>query len=382
MKYRHWGAVLSLATLNGCGGGGGVNSASSCPLLQPGSCTTPPPSAPAPVPLLEVQTLTTYTSVGGAQKLEETYKLPTPPAGAPTPVPLPPPVKTGELYTAGQLPVGSSAVNISYDPRSAVFAVEFNVEDIKVTPRFQDPAHRTDFGPNITPQGDVPDLAQLLYLESGTSGTDLSDIQTFFYETPGTKTRYVTLAGYVRNFRSGAVDKDFVINRTRGVVAFGNQSRASDVPTKGTATYSGSMLASLVSIDVDSNPGRSRFEWVNGTASVSVDFGKGTVATSFQGKVVPTASVFEGSPFGSMTAPNTGAAFSASGTAKFDTSGLSYAGKIDTASFAGSAVNMAASSLDGTFYGPGAAETGGAFRVVGATPDTRVDFLGAFTGVK
>lgn len=43
---------------------------------------------------------------------------------------------------------------------------------------------------------------------------------------------------------------------------------------------------------------------------------------------------------------------------------------------------MAASSLDGTFYGPGAVETGGAFRIVGATPDTRVDFLGAFTGVK
>ena len=379
MKYRYLGAVLSLAALSGCGGGGGgVNSASSCPLLQGGTCSAPPPSAPTPVPLLEVQTTTTYTSVGGIQKLEEDYKLPIVNGS-----PAPPPVKSGELYTADQPPAASDKIIISYDPRGAVFSVEFDVDDIAVSPRFQDPAHRTDFGPNVTPQGNVPDLPQLAYLEAGTSGTDSTDIETFFYEKPGSKTRYVTLAGYVRNFRNGPVDKDFVINRTRGVVAFGNQSRASDVPSKGTATYSGSMLASLVSIDIDANPsGRSRFEWVDGTASVSVDFGKGTVATSFQGTVVPTQSVFEGSPFGSMAAPHSGAAFGAIGTAKFDSSGIVYAGKIDAASFAGSSVNMAASSLDGTFYGPGAVETGGAFRIVGATPDTRVDFLGAFTAVK
>jgi len=379
MNHRACGAFVAILALSACGGGGGgVNSASSCSFVTTGPCTTPPPdpgsSTPAPVPLFEGDAAATYTAVGGAQKLVESYFEPD--GGGQ-------PARGGELYTAGQLPLASKTVAISYDPRNAVFSVEFNVEDIDVTPRFQDPAHRTDFGPNLTPQGGVPDLPQLAYLESGSATATSVDVQTFFYETPGTKTRYVTLAGYVRNFRDGALDSDFKLDRTRGAGIFGNLSRVSDVPKTGSATYAGNMLASLVSIDLDPDPSlRSRFEWVNGTASTAVNFGTGTVTTSFQGTVVPTASAFEGAAFGTMSPANSGATFSAAGSAKFDATGTGYAGKIDSASFAGSGITIAASSMDGAFFGPGAVETGGAFRVIGATPDQRVDFIGAFTGVK
>jgi hypothetical protein len=311
--------------------------------------------------------------IGGAQKLDETYKLP---EGAVTPV------KTGELYRAGQLPLASKSVSIAWDPRDAVFSIKFKIEDFDESARFQDPAHRTDFEPLRGPQNGVPDLQDFAYLEAGFDGEDAADVQTFFYENAGTKTRYVTLAGYVRNSRDGKLTDDFDIARTRGTAIFGNQSRPSDIPTKGSATYSGSMLATLVSIDLDVTPGRSRFEWVQGTASVGVNFATGAVTTNFQGSVVPAAGAFEGSPFGSMAPPHVGATFSAAGTASLDSSRLGYAGKINAASFAGSAINIAATSLDGSFFGPDAVETGGAFRVIGATPDERVDFLGSFTGVK
>ena len=41
---------------------------------------------------------------------------------------------------------------------------------------------------------------------------------------------------------------------------------------------------------------------------------------------------------------------------------------------------VAGSSIDGAFYGPGAEEAGGSFRIVGGTPDERIDILGIFTG--
>jgi hypothetical protein len=49
-------------------------------------------------------------------------------------------------------------------------------------------------------------------------------------------------------------------------------------------------------------------------------------------------------------------------------------------------VDIAGSSLDGAFYGPGGSaeklEVGGGFRIVGGTPDQRIDIMGAFTGKK
>ena len=41
---------------------------------------------------------------------------------------------------------------------------------------------------------------------------------------------------------------------------------------------------------------------------------------------------------------------------------------------------IAGSSIDGAFYGPKAEEIGGGYRIVGGTPDQRIDILGTFVG--
>lgn len=362
MKLQAGFLLPFIALVSACGGGGEHPAlVSSCG--GNGFCpSAPAPTPPAPNQLFKDSGEVSYSSIGGAQKLIET-------------------VGKGELYTAGQLPLASNTVSIAFDERSAVFTVKYSAEDAGVSARYQDPAHRTDFGGGLRPQGNVPNLPNTAYLESGSATDTTKTAETFFYEVPGAKTRYVTLSGYVRN--SETHTSDVVLERTRGVAAFGNLSRTSDMPKTGSATYSGSMLATLVSTDLDRNPAlRSRFEWVSGTASTAVDFSTGKINSTFGGTVVATSPALEDVSFGAMTAPHSGAAFTASGTATIDGTGIGYAGKINSATFAGAGINIAASSLDGAFYGPGAVETGGAFRIVGATPDTRVDFIGAFTGAK
>ncbi|WP_173203779.1 transferrin-binding protein-like solute binding protein [Sphingopyxis sp. BSNA05] len=41
---------------------------------------------------------------------------------------------------------------------------------------------------------------------------------------------------------------------------------------------------------------------------------------------------------------------------------------------------IAGSSINGAFYGPDAEELGGGYRIVGGTPDERIDILGTFVG--
>jgi allophanate hydrolase subunit 1 len=43
-------------------------------------------------------------------------------------------------------------------------------------------------------------------------------------------------------------------------------------------------------------------------------------------------------------------------------------------------VNIGGSSINGSFFGPVAQEVGGGYRIVGGTPDERVDILGVFIG--
>ena len=64
-----------------------------------------------------------------------------------------------------------------------------------------------------------------------------------------------------------------------------------------------------------------------------------------------------------------------------------FLGQMSSASFTQTngqtlSVNVGGSSIDGAFFGPAAQEVGGAFRIVGGTPDTRIDILGAYTGKK
>ena len=392
----------ALVLLAACGGGAGPQ-----PITGLGPIATPSPtpgqtgnSAVMPEVLKNTET-TAYRTLGGSQSLRETY---TPNSGAGLGR-----TQREDFYVAAQAPLstlGGAQVEVVYDPRSAIFDLAIRQPDIKVETRYQDPAHRTDFGGLRRPQSGTPDLAAYNYVENEAANAEVKTINTFFYQQPGTNTRYVTLGGFVRNNQVLNFDAPSVtITRVRGVEVFGNPTPADQVPKVGSARYAGNVLASLVSTELDDNPRlRSRFEWVTGTGTVNVDFGAGRVTTDFRGTVVgisnggplPQAftsevdgdwrnslpAPFLNEPWGAINDPNTGRAFTATGTATFDRIGTSFTGSVDSSSLGGAAINIAGSALDGTFFGPNAVETGVSFRVVGATPDQRVDITGGFTGVK
>lgn len=335
-----------------CGGNDAAPvTASNCGVVG-GTCTAPvTPEPPAINPLFQAEALTTYKGVGATQQITEN--------------------QDGELYTAEQSRADTDKVTVSFDPRDAVFILTIDHEGSDGEFRYQDPAHRTDFNPNRTPQVATPNLPLFNYLES--AGRD--EVQTFFYKQPGNGTRYVTLAGFNRN-----VSSSNELQRVRGAYAFGTQTPLGSVPTKGMGRYRGDMLATMVrNVDLEGNPGlRSRLEWIRGEAQVDVDFGAGSLTASLTGNVLPMQDAFEGGYNPAL--PN--AAFSATGTASFDSSRLNYAGSISRATVGGSDISIAASSLDGTFFGPDAIETGGAFRIIGSIPDQRVDVMGSFVGAR
>lgn len=363
-------ALPLIGMVAACGGNDpGPVTASNCGVVS-GSCSAPvtptpaPGSAPAPTPsaLFEATEITSYKGIGGSQQISENF------AG-------------GELYTAEQSKPDTQQVQIGFNPRDAVFTFKVTHEEAEADLRYQDPLHRTDFNPRRHPQTATPDLPLFSYLESAVVTDDLRDVRTFFYRQPGSGTRYVTLAGFTRNM-IGELPDNFNLKRVRGAYAFGSQTSAGNVPTRGTGSYSGAMLATMVrNIEAEQNPAiRSRFEWIHGEAKVDVDFGTGAVRTSFNGTVQPTAEEF--SDFGAYNQPIPGATFTASGSGSIDGSRLNYVGTIGQATLGSDLVSIAASSLDGTFYGPDAVETGGAFRIVGSTPDQRVDIIGGFVGAK
>ncbi len=296
----------------------------------------------------------------------------------------------GVLYAGNATTVRAPSGTVAYDPRDGIFTV--TLADTKAIVasniRFQDPAHRIDFAAG-SPQYGVPDLQGFNYLES--IGSTADDTYTFFYQRPGTSTIYVSLAGYVRNnVPTGGTSNTF----ERGAFVFGDQTLRSQIPLSGAGTYKGGFIASMVA-----GPGSraTDFQWIQGSSALSVDFGKSTVSLSLAGTVnqsnlnsnllVPSSIVAAGSTF------------SAAGTATIDlvkTSG--FTGEFQTASFkdptTGTVTNVdfarispgsstaGASSIDGTFYGPNAANVGGSLRIVGGVPNQRVDILGAFTGAK
>jgi len=323
-----------------------------------------------------------------------------------------------QLYAGNASTARNSGITISYDPRDAIF--ELTIADTKAavnqTIRFQDPAHRTDFGGASQPQGGTPNIPGkgIQYLQvGGTGGSgqvryDLTqsdtfpignanasrDVSTFFYQKPGTTTNYVTYAGYLRNQtniievtdpdNSKHLQQNNVLDRAAFV--FGERTDNANVPKTGTASYTGDMLATMVYnplFDVDpSTP--SYLQWISGSQTTNVDFGANTFTTSMTGTVTdPTYDVYTSR----IHTLNAGATFTASGNGTIDLVNKGgFAGQMNSASFnqGGTTlpVNVVGSSIDGAFYGPKAEEVGGGFRIVGGTPDQRVDILGAFTGKK
>ena len=373
-----------LALLAACGGGAGAG-----PQTVSGSGVIVAPGAPGQAPtaaampeLLQSVTAVTYKTIGGHQQMVETYVRDITTNA----------VTRTDFYTAAQSTPVNNAVQVGYDPRSAIFDITIRQENIVLDTRFQDPAHRTAFGGVQEPQLGVPVVPGLNYLENGTADSLSSERRSFFYQTPGASTRYVTLAGFIRNRKEIDSNEPIVrIIRTHGTEVFGTATPLDALPKTGTATFSGNMLASMISnTDIDSIAGvRTRFEWISGTAAVNVNFGAGSVGTNFTGQVLTTSDVFASGnvpfftpavPFGPINGPNGGRAFTARGTASFDRTGQNFIGRIDAATLGGQTLTIAGSSIDGSFYGPNATEIGGAFRIVGGIPDQRVNIDAAYTG--
>ena len=322
-------------------------------------------------------------------------------------------------YAGDATTARDGGINVSYNPRDAIFEVTINRPLAEVstgTNRFQDPAHRTDFGGEVEPQAGVPQLpaaANIQYLQAGGSsgpviwdgdsnhyvvgnGGNTSQVQTFFYQKPGTTTQYVTYAGYVRNTLSVTGQTDPVTKEAylensysldRAVFAYGERSDNSVVPKTGSASFTGDMLATMVFNPlIDTDPFASTyFQWITGTHSTTVDFAKLSVSSAFSGTVsAATLDAYTNHKY--MLPPGT--SFAANGSATIDLVGKGgFAGTIGDAKFTTPggqeyAVSIAGSSLDGAFFGPAAQEIGGGFRIVGGTPDERIDILGAYTGKK
>ncbi|WP_156839630.1 transferrin-binding protein-like solute binding protein [Novosphingobium aquimarinum] len=330
--------------------------------------------------------------------------------------------QTGQLYQGNASTVRDSDISISYDPRDAIYTLKVvdALSGASFDGRFQDPAHRVDFGGANEPQfGNARfQNPNVQFLESGTGDaskggaetppvgqTDESlDITTMFMLKPGSETQYVTYAGFVSNQISWSEDSatnaageevnfdvvDFTLQR--GAFAYGELTNTAAVPKTGSASYQGSMIASMIfnpTLDGQSQVGSdiypSYFQWVEGSANLAVNFAAGTIGLDLSGRAFATQD--DGvSGFTGEGVLAQGATFSATGAGTINLANFGgFRGEFSQAGFVnpdGSRydVNIAGSSLDGAFYGPAAEEVGGGFRIVGGTPDERIDILGAFIG--
>ncbi len=403
---RNYLLLATAIPLAACGGGGGpqtVGSSAPAGTPTPTSSPTPTPAASTFVNPTEAKT---YAGLGAVQHYEYKTRSDGNSQG-------------GELYAGDANTVRDSGITITYDPRDAIFDVTITRPKGLVSTgdmRFQDPLHRTAFGGLIEPQAGVPNIdpaKQIQYLQSGSgSGNVLSGgnnsnyivgddgytstTQTFFYQKPGTTTKYVTYAGFVRN--TLAVSKTTDVGSTtpylsnsysfdRAAFVYGEQTNNSAVPKSGTATYTGDMLATMVYNPLPDTVATAAtyFQWIDGSQTTLIDFGTLKVTTSLTGTVrAPTLDAYTTHVF---SMPN-GSTFTASGTSLIDLVGKGgFTGSFTSACFAatctaGNSLLIAGSSLDGGFYGPNGEEIGAGFRIVGGTPDQRIDILGTFTGHK
>ncbi len=402
--------LASTTMLAACGGAGPQTAGSSAP---PGGAgggvgggdthTFVNPTQPA-----------TYTAVGSSHSYRYTVEEAGDPGAA----------QGSQLYQGDATTVRNSNLTIEFSPRDAIFNVSFNngLAGTTGASRFQDPVHRTDFGGVVEPQFGTPDLESaqfglqgINYLESGsssnlfrTSATEFIfdlvdsaspgsyDSTTFFYQTPGTETQYVTFAGYLRNtvglsnieveLPDGSTTDVLTQQNTfeRGAFSYGELSSADVVPTSGTGSFTGSMLASMVFNDQPDVNGNfdTYFQWIAGNATTNVDFGANTFSLALDGTV--GAPFFDGTSGQHSVLEN--AQFFANGAGQIDlVAAGGFLGQFDEAWFVnpgGARLDLviAGSSIDGAFYGPNAEEVGGGYRIVGGTPDERIDILGTFVG--
>ena len=347
----------------------------------------------------------------------------------------------GITYAGNAATVRQSGISIKYEPNNATYTLIVNdpLTGAAAQTRFQDPANRTDFGGDVEPQWGTPHLSNpnIRYLQAGdgdprslyeSSGTGLVDPGTneipasgepgssyqaanLFLLKPGTETKYVSFAGYVRNALSfetltvappegdpDANPDDYIFDLTnwhleRGAFAFGEVTPNDKVPTAGTGSYSGSMLASMIfnpTLDGEDPSGLrglpSYFQWIEGSADVQVNFATNTFNLDLDGTVLaPQIDRWTGPE---LSIIKEGATFAASGKGDINMVNFGgFKGFFESARFTNPAgdsrtVAIEGSTIDGTFYGPNGEEIGGGYRIVGGNPDERVDIVGTFVGTK
>lgn len=409
---RKWFAALPLFALAACGGGG-TDAQTAGSIAPPtggtgtgtgggsgggigggtGGTATP---TPTPAHFLDVGTTTSFQAVGGLHSLNVTE------TGVEG-------VEGPRLYAGNAATVRAPSGEISYNPRDGIFTVTLadTAANVNLTNyRFQDPAHRTDYGGVANPQWGTPtNLTDFNYLEGvgPSSSPERIDAVTFFYQRPGSQTKYVSLAGYVRNAfnptgnpLANALNSESVFER--GAFVFGESTGRTQIPLTGQATFSGGMLATMVSnTSLDTARFPTYFQWITGTSELKFDFAAATMSVLMNGTV--SAANYGGQIIdNSFVGVASGSTFKAEGTGKIDlTKTGGFTGNFVTAAFTqpngtvvrpdfagvnGSTSTAGANSIDGSFYGPNAVNVGGGFRVIGGIPDQRVDILGAFTGAK
>lgn len=344
----------------------------------------------------------------------------------------------GQLYAGDANTVRNGGITIAYNPRDAIFEINIarpaGIVSV-ATSRFQDPVHRTDWGGAAGPQPGSPHLThqRIQYLEAGgSSGIELTPsdaywndprgqtanrtqlpvgakgynylVQTLFYQKPSTEagaTRYVTYAGFMRQQIVGTEEQpDEAVEPwlretyyfDRAAFVFGERTPIAAVPGTGEATYRGDMIATLVHNSMlDTNSVYpSYMQWMEGTQETRVKFASLKVETDLRGTVfAPAIEAYSTGQY-QLAA---GTTFSAYADATIDLINKGgFTGTFGCAAFGAQcvrdqalpvgALTIAGSSIDGAFFGPNGEEVGAGFRIVGGTPDERIDILGAFTGFK
>jgi hypothetical protein len=399
--------LLATTSLAACSGGGPTTVSGSATTSSTTTGTTGSTGSTTPTSghtFVNPTEAKTYSSIGGVQRFS--YATDENRSG-----------QYAQIYAGDATTARNSGTTITYNPRDAIFDIVINqpLANVAQTWRFQDPAHRTDFGGAVNPQDGTPNIAGkgIQFLQAGGgSGTIAYDpaqsttfpvgtagasrnVATFFYQKPGTTTNYVTFAGFVRNATN--VTEVAIPNSTvtylrqdnqleRGAFVYGERSDVASVPKTGSATFNGDMIATMVYNPlIDTQPDApTYFQWISGTSSAVFDFAASKFNLTLAGTVYdPQYDVFTSRTH----ILNAGATFNAAGSGRIDlVSAGGFLGSINSAYFtqAGTRydVAIAGSSVDGAFFGPGAVEAGGGFRIVGGTPDERIDILGAFTGKK
>ncbi len=266
----------------------------------------------------------------------------------------------------------------------------------------------------------------------GLPANEVYNTPTLFFADPDPKsnpngTRYVTWNGYINNQvtinrsvaeSSTIADANGRYTTTHDLITayenkldrhafvYGLNSPNSAVPKSGSGSFTGDMFAFITDGTTASvGASISDFQYLKGTATTTVNFSSNTFQLTLDGKVGLVGVNGSGTQgqytyLDPIQSPKTlvalGTAFHAVGngsiarspSAAFDALSSAFSGSFNTtnanpnniATYGGNNVIVAASSIEGGFFGPTAQEVGGAFRIIGKTPDHRLDIIGAFVG--